>query len=74
MNQRQMAKFLIDEEVANAILEYLSRQPYREVYKIMVALSELQELPPQALSLLAEHITANTSGTESVSPSLSEDI
>ncbi len=58
--------FLIEEDLANAILEYLSHQPYREVYKIISAMAELHEIPPQTLSLLAEHITANKSKLDPV--------
>ncbi len=52
--------FLIDEDLANAILEYLSHRPYREVYKVMAAMSELNEIPAHKLNLLAEHITGRT--------------
>ena len=37
-----MAKmYLIDEDLANAILEYLSHKPYREVYGFMSPLQNL---------------------------------
>jgi len=35
--------FLIEEEVGNALLEYLANQPYREVYALMAALQGLSE-------------------------------
>jgi hypothetical protein len=43
-------KYLIDESLANSILEYLSHQPYREVYKLVLPLQGLREsVPPEEL-------------------------
>ena len=37
-----MKRYLIDEDLANEILNYLSHQPYREVYQFV---QQLQALP-----------------------------
>lgn len=40
-----MAKqFLIDEELANKILDYLDEKPYKEVYEICEGLLHLKEV------------------------------
>jgi hypothetical protein len=52
-----MAKYyLINEDVGNAILEYLAQRPYREVYKIMEIMQTLREVPEHKVNLLADHI------------------
>ena len=38
-------QYLIDEDLANAILEYLAQQPYKEVYKFVPLLQHLDEAP-----------------------------
>jgi 16S rRNA A1518/A1519 N6-dimethyltransferase RsmA/KsgA/DIM1 with predicted DNA glycosylase/AP lyase activity len=41
-----MAKvFLIDEELANKIIDMLDDKPYKEVYEIMEGLLHLKEAP-----------------------------
>ena len=37
---------LIPQDLANAIANYLSQQPYKETYQLMAALSQLKEEEP----------------------------
>ena len=39
-----MKNYVINEELANAVFNYLSQQPYREVAGIMAGLGQLPEL------------------------------
>jgi hypothetical protein len=41
-NEKQ---FVIGEKLAQAILEYLASQPYREVFGLIAALQRVEELP-----------------------------
>jgi len=38
-----MKKFIIDEELAQAILNYLANRPFIEVYKMVQALQNVKE-------------------------------
>lgn len=40
-----MKKYVISEILADAILSYLSYQPYREVYDLIRQIKEMSELP-----------------------------
>jgi len=41
-----MKKFMIEEKLANAILQYLGRQPYLEVVNLITGLMQLKEASP----------------------------
>lgn len=43
-----MKQFVLPEDVAKALLSYLSMQPYRDVMQLIVALQQMQELPGDA--------------------------
>lgn len=45
-NARAM-KYLIDEDLANAVLTYLSHQPYRDVYELIRQMQTLPEVPEE---------------------------
>jgi hypothetical protein len=38
-------KFIIEEKLAQDILEYLASRPYREVFELIAALQRVEELP-----------------------------
>lgn len=45
-----MKTFVISEPLANAILQYLGRQPYAEVAGMVAALMQLKEVVPSSVS------------------------
>lgn len=50
-----MAKqFLIDEELANKIIDMLDDKPYKEVYEIMEGLLHLKEVPQVVAPIVPE--------------------
>ena len=50
-----MAKqFLIDEELANKIINMLDEKPFKEVYEVMEGLLHLKEVPPDTIAPLLE--------------------
>lgn len=40
-----MVKYLIEQELANDILEYLSEQPYKNVAELIEGIRKLEKLP-----------------------------
>ncbi len=60
-------QFLLDEQMKNWLLEYLSNRPWREVEVAMHALQQISQVPPestqQAKTSMPKAITAQKPAT-----------
>ena len=47
-----MRVFLLPEELGNAVVSYLAKQPYAEVAALVSAMMQLKEAPPAPLAIV----------------------
>lgn len=45
LDNDRMKNYAIPESLANTILSYLAKRPYDEVFRMVAAMQELQEVP-----------------------------
>ena len=50
-----MKEYAVSEQLVNAVLNYLGKQPYIEVAQLIGALGQIQEVPPMPLSVVKEN-------------------